>query len=240
MIFFLCDDDKTALDTYANVIRELCVKHSIECKITCYSNGESLIFDYLEQNFAGILFLDIRMPKVDGISVAEKLKASGYTGEIIFLTVSNEYFLPAFDVGAFNYILKDEHNSARFEAVFLQAVAAAQDKEQTYFLFTSGNEHRSIAIKSIRYFEVIKRLIVVHYDNQVFEFFSTLGRLEVQLAGHEFVRIHRSYLVAVSQIESVVFGRLTLRDGTELAIGRKYYPNVKDAFRIFADVISNK
>jgi len=243
MNFFLCDDDKSALDAYSQVIKKLCVKHNIECKITCYSSGESLILDYQEQNFAGILFLDIHMPKVDGISVAEKLQVFGYKGDIIFLTISKEHFLPAFDVGAANYIVKGETTAARFEQIFLKVVKTALEKEQEYMLFSAAGQHRSIPISTIHYFEVFDRVIMVHYGDdgsETFSFFSSLGKLETQLLGRGFVRPHRSYLVAVSQIESLTAKELILYNKASIPVGRKNYQLVKTALAQYAKLINKE
>jgi len=239
MKFFLCDDDKEILKTYKTRLSALCVKHGIDFEILCYENGEQMLFDFeLQKRFIGVIFLDINMPDINGITVARMLRDYGCHSELIFLTVSKRHFLNAFDVGAFNYILKDETSEKRFEEVFLKAVHAVREKSEEFILLTGGGEYRSIAIKSIQYFEVAKRIITVHYENECFQFFSSIGKVENQLYDRGFIRIHRAFLVSLTAIMNVTYTELTLRDGTILPVGRKYYYVLKTAFNKFGNTVT--
>lgn len=231
MNFFLCDDDKEILDLYAEKIKSFCKRYDMPCKISLYSDGERLLFNFNPNTFRGVLFLDIRMPGIDGISVAKKLKEEGSKCELIFLTISKEHYLNAFDVGAFNYLVKDSTTDQRFEEVLENAIEAVRLKEQERILFSSAGEYRSIAIKDIQYFEVIQRVITVHYEgNKTFDFYTSIGKLETQLIGRNFIRIHRSYLVALSQIHKLTAKQVELSNGETLPIGRKYQQEAKAAF----------
>lgn len=235
MKFFLCDDDLSTHELYATKLAKLCEDHDIKFEFTAYDAGDDMLLDFEKHNgFEGVLFLDINMPNINGISVAKKLQENGAKCEIIFLTVSKQHFLLAFDVGASNYIIKDETTEARFESVVLKAIETSFDRSQEYILFSSAGEYRSIAISSIRYFEVTKRIITVHYNSDdTFEFFSSLGKVENELLGQGFVRAHRAFLVYVPCIETLTYSELKMRDGTAIPVGRKYYQDIKNALNAF-------
>ena len=109
--------------------------------------------------------------------------------------------------------------------------------EKRYILFTSANEWVNIPINSIRYFETYKRLVTVYYGNQSFEFFSySFESIVKQLAGVDFIRTHRSYLVALKEIDSISFHELTTRNGIRLPVGRTYYSEVKAALKNFEHI----
>ncbi len=239
MIFFLCDDNIDTINSCADIIKQLSAKHDIDCKLNTYTDGKLLISDYEKYGFGGVLFLDINMPEIDGISVAEKLQSKGYKGEIIFLTVSKEHFLPAFDVGAFNYLIKGETSVKRFEQVFMKAVETSMNKMRECILVSSAGKHRSIPIKDISYFEVYDRIITVYYSNgntdESFSFFSSLGKIENQLIGRDFIRPHRSYLVALPMIESLTSKQLILRNGVEIPVSRKNYQAAKSALDCYTN-----
>jgi DNA-binding LytR/AlgR family response regulator len=240
MRFFLCDDEQSILNKYNASIRELCGKYEITPEISTYTDGNVLIHDFAKTNFNGILYLDINMPKIDGMSVAESLKKAGYKGEIIFLTVSKEHFLTAFDVGAFNYVLKDDPDHTRFEEVFVKAVRTVLAKRQEYIMFSTAGETRNIPVNSIHYFEVLDRIITVHYGKgkgESFSFFSTMGKIENQLIGKNFIRIHRAFLVSIQHIQSLSANEVGLIDGTRLPVSRKNYQNVKAALSKREDAI---
>lgn len=73
-------------------------------------------------------------------------------------------------------------------------------------------EYRNIPIQSIYYFEVFQRIITVHYDNnEQFEFYSSIGKLEITVLPKGFLRIHRSYIVSVPQIKTFNSTSLTFQ-----------------------------
>lgn len=229
MKIFLCDDEEEALEFYEEELKELATKHSCSLEILKFTNGHEMLF-YIDDQWDEIdaIYLDINMPDIDGIAIAEELRNSGFNGEIIFLTVSKEHFLPAFDVRAFNYIVKGESPSERFESIFLEIVRLVNEKEKEFILLSGGGEHRRIEIDDIHYFEIDKRIVTVHYKDQEFEFSSTLGKLENRLYNKGFVRVHRAFLVADNAIQDLDHKTLRLRNGDVIPVGRTYQKEVQD------------
>lgn len=178
---------------------------------------------------ADILFLDVRMPEMDGIEAAKELRRRGYKKEIVFLTVSDQYTLSAFDVGAANYIVKDQTSDERFEKVVFSVLSLARKKSAAYMLFSAGGENRNVPVDEIMYFELSERLVVAHYGKETFRFFSTLGKLENRLRKYGFIRIHRSFLVSKAYISSFSYKETLLRNGTKLPVSRGKYNLLKEA-----------
>ncbi|MBQ6623971.1 MAG: response regulator, partial [Mogibacterium sp.] len=83
----ICDDESSAVMEYEDRIRNLGAKHGVELSIKSFSNAEQLFF-YMEDagTIVDLIYMDIKMPGMDGITAAAKLRESGYNGEIIFLT----------------------------------------------------------------------------------------------------------------------------------------------------------
>lgn len=228
MKFVVCDDNAQQRATYSSALNELAKKHDVSMEIEMYENGNELLFEAQDPGFsADVIFLDIRMPGIQGDDVAQMLRERGYMNEIVFLTVSKQHFLKGFDVGALHYIVKGETTPETFENIFLRAVKSVEEKERQYVLFSGGGESRNIPVSSIKYFEVYKKIVTVHYDNTSFEFFSNLDKLERQLSNYGFYRIHRSYLVALHQIEKITAKEVGLRNGVTLPISRKSYADIK-------------
>ncbi|MFR1639574.1 MAG: LytR/AlgR family response regulator transcription factor, partial [Eggerthellaceae bacterium] len=139
-----------------------------------------------------IVFLDVVMPKVGGMAVARALSKKHYAGAVVFLSVSREYAFEAFDVRAFNYVLKtDDSDGTRFRRVFLDAAAAVKARNTRYIQINGRTERLNICIDDISYFEVRGRVCVAHFNlsrektlpgaEQVIEFLSPLGKLENML-----------------------------------------------------------
>lgn len=228
----VCDDNPQDLQNYSLLCRRLGEKYKIDLAIKDYTSGDSLLFDMENPQFfskVDIIFLDIRMPGSDGIQVANEVRRLGYNGIIIFITVSDKHYEDAFDAKAFNYVRKGREFLARFEKIFLEAVKTAENAQQDIVIFSCCGEFRQILIKDISYFEIVKNIIVVHYNDDSFEFVSSLGKIEEQLYGHGFQRVHRSFLISLYYVQSYTYGELTMTDGTKIPVSRKYNQDLKEA-----------
>lgn len=231
----ICDDDSRSRSDYRDLVTAIAERRGLQLEIEEYETGNQLGFALAgPEDPPDIIFLDILMPGPDGIETGRKLRENGYSGIIIYLSQSPDYMLPAFDVGAFNYVIKSSavKGVSRFEKVFVQAAETAEKHKRKYILLNGISEHRNLAIDTILYFESLKHVITVHYDNnERFEFISSLSRVEDALAAYGFIRTHRSYLVNCAAIRNFGFKSVVLSDGTELPIGRKRYGELKEILK---------
>jgi two-component system, LytTR family, response regulator AlgR len=194
-----------------------------------------------------IVLLDIRMPGMDGIEAARYLNKLDRPPAIVFTTAYDEYAVDAFDARAVGYVLKPVRR-AKLESALQQASRLARSA-----LASLGNE-REIAgkrqhvcagsrdrltlidIADINYFSADQKYVAVHHDAGISLIDDSLKSLEEEFA-EEFVRIHRSALVAVGRIRAIVRtgdGRLrvALRDGShredkDLIISRRHVAEVR-------------
>ena len=91
-----------------------------------------------------------------------------------------------------------------------------------------AGETRNIPLTDILYFEVIRRIITVHYGSEAFEFYSTMGKLENMLSQKGFVRIHRAFIVGHRHVASIKNNEVVMRDGTRLPVGRTYLKKLRE------------
>lgn len=234
----ICDDDAKLRNYYAELTQLVANKSGIPVSVDTYEKGEQLLFALSSRNDPpDILFLDIFMPGIDGINLGSDLVKNGFIGSIIYLTRSQDHMLSAFDVGASNYIIKgEEFDSGRFEKVFFKAAKEVERRKRKHILLNGIGEHRNIAIDSISYFEIRKYRCIVHYNkDETFEFVSPLHKIENALRVYGFVRSYKSYLINCEKVASYNAKQIVLNDGTELPMGRKYYPDVKEAMTAYAE-----
>jgi len=227
----LCEDDSIQCELYTELCREVSKKNRVDIEMKVYRSGSDFLFDLEDPKFYStldILLLDIHMPGVCGVETAREAREIGFGGVIIFITASKEHYANAFDVGAFHYITKGEHDFERFEEILLKAFKQAKNMRQEVIVLSCGGEIKQIEIQKIEYFEIFQRMLTVYYGDEIFEFISTLEKLENQLAGHGFQRIHRCYLVSLSHIKKLSYTGVTMQNGVVLPVGRKYYPFLKE------------
>lgn len=227
----ICDGNEADRLYCRRQIEKLAQKHHLEVEIQLYKKGSELLF-HLEdvKKYADIIYLDIGMEGMSGEEVACRLREKGCTSELIFFTASKKYYGFAFDVGAFHYLVKGSVPESKFEEIFLGAVRSAEVKRRGYIMCSGVGGYRNIDIWSIRYFQVVGRIVTVYYDKKKeFNFSSPISRLESRLTDHGFVRVHRAYLVSMAWVKSITCKELLLRSGETIPIGKSYYAALKQS-----------
>lgn len=221
----ICDDEKN--------IREL-IKGKIanqypNANIIFYNSGEELL---LSDEHIDILFLDIQMSGKNGMETARELRKKDKSVIIIFVTAAEEYVFQAFDVGAFNYIVKPIDDT-RFTEVLHRAIEewnakklTNQEPEEKYLMINNGGVHIKVTIDDIVYAEVFNRKVVIHKLNETIEYYGKMSDLEA-LAGDSFFRPHRAYLINFKYVEKYDATTIYLEKGTALMAKQKYPEFVK-------------
>ena len=140
-----------------------------------------------------VLFLDIQMPGMDGMETAKMLRQDNEDMILIFVTAAEEYVFQAFDVGAFHYLVKP-----------------------------FSDEKLKIFLRDIVYAEVFNRKVIIHTRNTDIEYYGKLQDLQ-NMAGEDFFRTHRAYLVHFKYVEKYDATCVTMKNGTAL-IAKQNYP----------------
>jgi two-component system LytT family response regulator len=194
----------------------------------CASGPEAArLIRELEPN---LVFLDIEMPELDGLSVLEGL-GSRSAPAVIFVTAYDQYAVRAFDVQALDYLLKPI-DRRRFQTALERArdhlrLSAEPQSPLTRLLVRSGDRMQVLKVDDVDWLEAADNYVKVHAAGQTHLLRETLARLKSRLDPARFLRIHRSTLVNVERIQSLypLFHgdqMVVLHDGTELTVSRRY------------------
>ena len=189
-----------------------------------------------------VAFLDIQMQELTGLELARVLGQAGGAPRIIFTTAFPQYALESYKVDALDYLVKPFNyeeflraaNKAKAYAELTQASAeaapaAAPPEEEHIFLKVEYQLIR-VTLSDILYIEGLKDYVKVHLKSTPRALLSlmSLRAMEEKLPARRFMRIHRSFIVALDKIESV--RRLTVQIGAEtIPVGEQY----KEAFGQF-------
>lgn len=172
-----------------------------------------------------ILFLDIQMPDLDGLSLSRMVPSAT---RIIFTTAFKQYAFESYEVSALDFLLKP----IRYQK-FLEAVGKAQQwfalteipaDSRSFFVKVEGRM-RKVELSDILYVEGMKDYVLIHLasEPQPLVTHNTMKSMEEQLPAEGFMRVHRSFVVALDKIDSVT------RDG-DLVIAARLIP-VTDSYR---------
>lgn len=191
---------------------------------------------FINKNEIDLIFLDIHMPDLTGLDMANSLKNGP---EIIFTTAYSEYALDGFKVNALDYILKPLDY-----ATFLKSALKAQThfdrikigkedlKASSNHLFIKS-EYKiiRIEIENILYIEGMREYVRIHLENaKPLMTLISMKKIEEKLPSSSFMRIHRSYIVNLQKITTIERNRIIFND-VHIPVSDQY----KDKFQNFID-----
>ena len=221
----ICDDEKNIRELIGNKV----VKQYPDAEIISFQFGEELL---LSDEYIDILFLDIQMTGIDGMETARELRKKDKNVILIFVTAVEEYVFQAFDVGAFNYIVKPI-DDGKFSDVLHRAVDEwssqninEKEPEERYVLINNSGVHTKVILDEIVYAEVFNRKVVIHKLDGEIEYYGKMSDLE-SLAGDSFFRPHRAYLINFKYVEKYDATTIYLERGTVLMAKQNYPEFVK-------------
>lgn len=219
----VCDNDRAFRE------RLLCAlaPHTKISSEDLFDSGAALLAAMPEREYDAV-YLDIEMPGMNGLEVAQQLQQLRPGVIIIFVSGYTSYVSGAFKINAFQYLVK---GAATDEEIVAELRRAEKRYAEDHYLYTFYNhaEATKIRIQHIVYIESRNRHLYVHTsDGQSHEFRGRLDAEENKLRPFRFVRIHKSYLVNMAYIARIGKLSLTLEDEaqTELTISRTYQENL--------------
>jgi len=169
-----------------------------------------------------ITFLDIDMPQLNGLNVAEMI---GQDTRIVFTTAFREYALDAFEKNAVDYLLKPITYERFLKSVLKvrKALSGEENKQAlpAYLLVKSGTKgnFRRIDIPDIRYIENIGNYIYIYAGNEKIAAYLTLADILDKLPEDDFSRIHQSYIVNHRSLLAVEYNQVKIAEGSYLPVG---------------------
>ncbi len=172
---------------------------------------------------------------MDGMALARRLRSLPPDRQplIIFVTGYESYVYQAFDVEAFQYLVKPV-DEGRFADVFRRAaekLSVLEKQRQRTLLVQYAGSSRVIPLENIRYVESHGHKLLLHLKEGTVEYYGKIGELEQELGG-QFARIHKGYLVNLRHVEEYARGQVTLTGGEKLTISKyKYDAFVKQHLR---------
>jgi DNA-binding LytR/AlgR family response regulator len=224
----IIDDEPLAIKVVENHLKEF---QNFEVIETFNSPIEAL--PLLDKGNVDVLFLDINMPKMNGLDFAEIIKSKT---NVIITTAYREYAVESFDLNVLDYLVKPVPFN-RFlktinkitQQVYLQKGETQKEEESKNdsFIFLKVDKKLvKIKFETILYIESLKDYIKVLTITDNYLVHKSLTGITEELPENNFIRIHRSYTIAIDKIKSVE-GNLLEIGTTRIPIGRKYVNHAK-------------
>ncbi len=222
----ICDDRKEDIE----ILSKALYAYDPSFRISAYNGGEALLEDWLEQRtLFDILFLDIYMPGLNGIETAGKILTNSKDTKIIFISSSNEHYPEAYDVFAFNYLLKPL-NTQKLYRILDEALSDIAEERQHQLCFSYKAKNYRIFSRDIMYIESRDKVIYFHMtDKTTLQCYTKLDEILKQLPEEAFIRCHQSFAVNILHTSEMAENHFRV-GAAAINISKKHLKSSKDKY----------
>ncbi len=200
----IVDDEPMAREILDNHLQKV---DAIKVVATCKNAVEA--FNEINSNQIDLIFLDINMPEISGLSFAKSINKNI---KVVFTTAYREYAIDGFNLQAVDYLLKPISFERLLQAVnkFIGESNVVEvnstpeiTPDKNDFVFVRADRKMvKINFSEINYVESLSDYIKFHLNDKLIMTRETISSIEAKLPKEDFLRIHRSYIVSMSKIES--------------------------------------
>ena len=215
--FAICDDEPLMAQELAGHLADYMKENLITAySLSSFSDGRALL-DAIDR--FDVIFLDIQMEQPDGMETAKLLRRRGDHSLLVFVTVLKELVFDAFQVEAYDYLLKPL-DRARFKQTMERVLRSLDRKTAEDIVIQRGTGCEVVLLSDIVYCEVLGRKIYLHkHDGTVSDYYDKLEDLERRVDGR-FFKCHRSFLVNLDYVRGCQDGQVLLAQGERIPASR--------------------
>lgn len=224
------DDDKNSVENLKNLIEEYTNENDIEILIKCFINGK----EFLKVNNSefSLIFLDIDMPKINGLDVARQMRETNDSSVLIFCTNFEQYAINGYEFDAFGFLIKPVSKPAivkLLDRVFPKLNSSA---EKIVVRTSTGNE--VIETSKIVYVEVQRHILLFHVlcngKMHIIRGRGSMNEVTKSINSENFGRCSVCYLVNLKYVLSIKNNVVSLPEENSLSITRSHKKKFVDAF----------
>jgi DNA-binding LytR/AlgR family response regulator len=220
MNVLIVDDNEIARDALSQIAGRI-----KDIKITGECADALQAYNLLQEKQVDVILLDIEMPGMTGLELTRNLEKGPV---IVFTTSKRDYAVEAFELNVADYIIKPVTSARLIQAIdkARELIESAKEElsvnEEEFIFIRDSNIIRRIRLDDILFVESMRDYVKLHTPQKFYAIHTTLKAVEDRLPSSKFLRVHRSYIVAIEKID-------TIREGV-IIVQEKTVP-VADAYR---------
>ena len=228
----VCDDEEKFRNQARDMVDKLA--GSLDVVVDAYSDGNQLLAAFDKKPY-DVLFLDIEMPAMDGITLAKKLRERSDSIYIVFLTGHVEYALEGYEVNALRYLTKPVQEE-KLREVLRFVMDQSTSKKQ--LMIKEDGEELLLNIADIVYFEAQNQYVMIYTTDGEHLVRYNIGDFEEQLKADGFFRVHRGYLISLAKVKKLVKSEVLMEMDDEersLPVSRSNVKPLKEALYAYVE-----
>ena len=226
----ICDDCKEAREFLLEILKG-CAEVRL---VSAFSEGGALLEATEDGVVFNLVFMDIDMPGMDGLTVGKRVKALSPSTALVFVTGYPQYALDAFECEAFHYLLKPV-DAKKVKDVIRRLCERLTEKER-FYVIKNRNEAIRISLSGLYYVECCGRHVVFHTEKGSYETVGRLKEVYEELKPCGFYQIHQGYLVNMDKISHFKGYDVILENGSPVPMSVRKRGEVLAAYARYIEV----
>lgn len=216
MRIFLCDDEGQILQAMAAEVGRM----QPDCQVRCFE-GSSELWEALKEERCDVLCLDIDMPGMSGLELADKMEGLAARPLLVFVTSHDELVYDSLKYHPFGFVRKG-YFAEEMDRLLRDCKEELAGRDR-HFSFQSGAGRVRLPLSEILFFESDGNYVKLAVRaGEPYRFRDTLHALEAALSGDGFIRIHKGFLVNQRAVRVLRGNEAELENGIRLPIGKSY------------------
>lgn len=226
----ICDDDEQELSHLVELITEYQLSRGVSNDCRFFNNSIDFLSDMRGGEY-DLVLLDVIMPGLSGVQVAQELRELDKNVRFIFISSSPKFAVESYKVGAYYYLLKPADAASLFPLLDRVVSELFMQKEQG-FVLKDRKGVVMISFAGLEYVEVINKTVSFHMaDGAIREVTASLADIEEKLLSRpEFMKAHRSYLVNLKYVQSIGVSSIVTKNGHSVPVSRRRRNEIQDAY----------
>lgn len=226
----ICDDDDSITDIMFSSVKTAFESRSKAVDIETFNSADSLGRGMKTRVF-DLLFLDIEMPRLDGIAFGERLRKANDKTEIVYVSAREDRVFDAFRVRPFGFVRKSNFLGDLTKIISLYITSREKARGETLTV-QSKSGVTNVPISSVICFEGCGKYQLMKIDGKAEDIpvYRPLEKLEEELYDKGFIRVHKGFLVNYRYISRILPGSVELIGGAELPVSRRKSATIKDRY----------
>lgn len=221
MKIFICDDEQEMLKKITEQVHKF--DHDIETNQ--FLSGEELLAA-METEEPDVVFLDIDMPGMSGLEVADCMNQQGKKCLLVFITAHDEFVYDSFKFHPFAFVRKN-YMEKELPEVLADCEGEMSTKEKRFHFRSEGGDF-FVPLSDLYYFEAEGNYLCVYLKDENYRIRSTMTMVENTLRGDGFIRIHKGFLVNQEHIKTMMAEEILMENGELLPVGKAYAKDAKN------------
>lgn len=221
---YIIDDEQHSIDAISNYIEKM----PNMCVIGSNISPIFALDEIRNTNRPHIVFLDIEMPELSGLDVADLLPSEI---AVIIITGHTHYALKAFEKNALGFLLKPfsfemfakSINKMNIMLEKLQSISKATEQEKLFVKSGAKNKLIQLNVNSIFLIEALDHYVTIHTQDESHVVHVTMSTIANKLPRVTFIRIHKTFIVNLDKIKSIEYNQVVLDNGSKIPCGGELY-----------------